>query len=113
LRINHLARKDSQPSGRIREIRLLGALVAFLNLDRITRDQLANPRRTKPGHVRSGPPVQTQTGISVQQSIKVELVINMTAAKILGITFPTVLLVRADEVTERNTMSVVDHERRT
>jgi putative tryptophan/tyrosine transport system substrate-binding protein len=38
--------------------------------------------------------------LPVQQSTKVELFLNLKMAKTLGITFPTALLVRADEVNE-------------
>jgi putative tryptophan/tyrosine transport system substrate-binding protein len=61
---------------------------------------LADASRLAAGYIARILKGEAPAELPVQQSTKVELVLNMKAAKALGLTVPTAILVQADEVIE-------------
>ena len=61
---------------------------------------IADQHRTMGGYVGRILKGEKPGDLPVQQATKMQLAINLKAAKTLGIAFPTALLVRADEVIE-------------
>jgi putative tryptophan/tyrosine transport system substrate-binding protein len=66
----------------------------------ISSPDLADQHRTIGGYVGRILKGEKPGDLPVQQSIKVQLVLNLKAAKTLGITLPQTLQVAADEVVE-------------
>jgi putative ABC transport system substrate-binding protein len=76
-----------------REFVAAGGLMAYAGSDTDTHRLMG----VYTGRILKG---EKPADLPVQQATKVELILNMKAAKALGITFPIALLGRADEVIE-------------
>ena len=88
-----LAARYAMPTIYNREFAAAGGLMGYgVNLEDAYRLAGVYTGRVLPG--------AKPADLPVQRSTRVELVINLKMAKTLGITFPTSLLVRADEVIE-------------
>jgi putative tryptophan/tyrosine transport system substrate-binding protein len=87
-----LLRRDGVPTiSPRREFAVAGGLMSYVPND------MTRAAGIYTGRILKG---EKPADLPVQQATKIELIINLKTAEALGITFPTALLVRADEVIE-------------
>jgi putative ABC transport system substrate-binding protein len=93
-RLAELALRHDLPAiYQYREFALAGGLMSYGSNSTVTRRQAG----VYAGRLLKG---AQPSELPVQQSTKIELVVNLKTAKILGVTIPASLLARADEVIE-------------